>query len=619
MANSVRRPTYPTVILTDCNKAIVRANGIRGATGAAGKTVLSGAVDPTTEGVDGDFYINTATNKIFGPKATTWPAGVSLVGPAGVDGADGADGAATFLELTDTPSTFTAGKWLKVNTGGTALEWVDEPAGSYTLPTASDSVLGGVKVGTGLSITDGVLSATGGTAASVVEFSDPAHLWYGASGVLLASGANNTPRGDPCVVWDGTQWVMFYWDGFTSSPYTKCYYRTAPTLEGPWATATEITALQTYHKPYILVDEDGLPVVVSGAYHLYCSLYNGNIANKEIYHFTASSLTGTWTLESKVIAKGASGSKDEYNTDTPFALYKDGTVYLWYMGAPYSSLETYGLAERILRATASAPEGPFTKDYDDVLLPATSAAWDYGWMGGVQIRKRPNGKYLMVYNAGDTRPSTRGLEPNTSRIGYAYADSIDGPWTKDPANPYVTPTGVPSDNGQTIESTNIWRGYIAYDPALQRWFMFYNTGAGDATHTEKITYGREGYYDYFDAHAGAPYNIQAITTSIVAIANSRVNLTPGVYRVHYQFNVGHLAAATPKVDVDVALRLNGTAYRTNREFVGNFNYENFDTVLDYIVPMAATGYIDCTVQCVAGTPTTDTKIRRLRVNVQRIR
>ena len=57
-----------------------------------GKSVLSGAVDPTTEGVDGDFYINTTTWTIFGPKAGgVWPAGVSLVGPAGADGADGVD------------------------------------------------------------------------------------------------------------------------------------------------------------------------------------------------------------------------------------------------------------------------------------------------------------------------------------------------------------------------------------------------------------------------------------------------------------------------------------------------------------------------------------------------
>lgn len=159
-----------TVSVTE--SPVVVSEIVTGETGPSGRTILSGAVDPTTEGVDGDFYINTATNEIFGPKATTWPAGVSLVGPAGADGADGApgtpgedgtDGAATFLELTDTPSTFTASKWVKVNSAGTALEWVDEPAGSYTLPIATDTVLGGIKVGSGLSITDSVLSATGGT------------------------------------------------------------------------------------------------------------------------------------------------------------------------------------------------------------------------------------------------------------------------------------------------------------------------------------------------------------------------------------------------------------------------------------------------------------------------
>ncbi len=38
--------------------------------------------------------------------------------------------------------------------------------GNYTLPTASASTLGGVKVGSGLTITDGVLSADGITPAA---------------------------------------------------------------------------------------------------------------------------------------------------------------------------------------------------------------------------------------------------------------------------------------------------------------------------------------------------------------------------------------------------------------------------------------------------------------------
>jgi hypothetical protein len=44
-------------------------------------------------GVDGDFYINTATNFIFGPKAGgSWPAGTALTGPQGPTGATGPTG-----------------------------------------------------------------------------------------------------------------------------------------------------------------------------------------------------------------------------------------------------------------------------------------------------------------------------------------------------------------------------------------------------------------------------------------------------------------------------------------------------------------------------------------------
>jgi len=56
--------------------------GADGADGADGATVLNGSIDPTTEGVDGDFYINTSNNTIFGPKTGgSWGSGTSLVGP----------------------------------------------------------------------------------------------------------------------------------------------------------------------------------------------------------------------------------------------------------------------------------------------------------------------------------------------------------------------------------------------------------------------------------------------------------------------------------------------------------------------------------------------------------
>ncbi len=78
------------------------ADGDDGDDGADGFSLLNGSSDPTTQGVDGDFFINTTSNNIFGPKSGgSWGSGTSIVGPAGAtgaagaagsDGADGADG-----------------------------------------------------------------------------------------------------------------------------------------------------------------------------------------------------------------------------------------------------------------------------------------------------------------------------------------------------------------------------------------------------------------------------------------------------------------------------------------------------------------------------------------------
>jgi len=71
------------------------ATGATGVAGADGKTIRNGTSDPVSgTGVDGDFYINTAANTLFGPKANgAWPSGVSLVGPTGATGAQGIQGA----------------------------------------------------------------------------------------------------------------------------------------------------------------------------------------------------------------------------------------------------------------------------------------------------------------------------------------------------------------------------------------------------------------------------------------------------------------------------------------------------------------------------------------------
>jgi hypothetical protein len=69
-------------------------NGTNGTAGVNGKTVLNGTITPGAgTGLDGDFFINTASNTLFGPKANgAWPTGVSLVGATGSTGATGSIG-----------------------------------------------------------------------------------------------------------------------------------------------------------------------------------------------------------------------------------------------------------------------------------------------------------------------------------------------------------------------------------------------------------------------------------------------------------------------------------------------------------------------------------------------
>ena len=69
-----------------------------------------------------------------------------------------------------------AGKGLSTNDFTTAekekLAGIAEKANNYTLPQASSTVLGGVKIGRGLSMEGDVLNATGGGIADAVEWSN---------------------------------------------------------------------------------------------------------------------------------------------------------------------------------------------------------------------------------------------------------------------------------------------------------------------------------------------------------------------------------------------------------------------------------------------------------------
>lgn len=107
------------------------ARGEAGPSGASGTAVLHGAgAPPAAIGQQGDFYIDTAANAIYGPKSEVgWGAGTSLIGPQGVPGGDGAAGKSVIsiaFEGSDEP----AGEPCEGN-GGASFEIEDSGTVNY--------------------------------------------------------------------------------------------------------------------------------------------------------------------------------------------------------------------------------------------------------------------------------------------------------------------------------------------------------------------------------------------------------------------------------------------------------------------------------------------------------
>lgn len=177
--------------------------GLTGPTGPAGtngKTVLNGIIAPTGGvGTDGDFYINTATNQIYGPKtAGVWGSPTSMNGPAGPAGPTGAAGpqgpaGATGATGPQGPIGLTgpAGP-----TGATGPAGATGPQGPIGLTGATGAT--GAAGATGPQGPIGLTGATGPAGPTGPQGPQ------GPAGSGLANGAaaGNTPY------WNGSTWVV---------------------------------------------------------------------------------------------------------------------------------------------------------------------------------------------------------------------------------------------------------------------------------------------------------------------------------------------------------------------------------------------------------------------------
>ena len=103
------------------------------------------------------------------------------------------DGSTGTITTQDTNTTYseatTSAAGLMSASDKTKLNGIATGANAYSLPTASSSTLGGIKVGSGLSISSGVLSASGGT-ISASSLGTNGYVKF-SNGLILQWGAKN--------------------------------------------------------------------------------------------------------------------------------------------------------------------------------------------------------------------------------------------------------------------------------------------------------------------------------------------------------------------------------------------------------------------------------------------
>lgn len=133
--------TYVPFALYAAHTGVNGTQGPAGNNGLDGKTVLNGTTIPNASiGTNGDFYINTATSSLFGPKTNgAWGNGVPLVGPqgiqgpqgiAGVNGTNGSNGLSAYQIWLNAGNTGTEAQFLTALRGATGAQGIQGIAGT---------------------------------------------------------------------------------------------------------------------------------------------------------------------------------------------------------------------------------------------------------------------------------------------------------------------------------------------------------------------------------------------------------------------------------------------------------------------------------------------------------
>jgi hypothetical protein len=232
-------------------QGVTGAQGPKGATGAQGNagtngnTVWNGATaPPSATGVNGDFYLDTATHCLYGPKASgAWPtACVSVVGPTGATGAQGPQG----VTGSQGPQGSTGSQGPQGNpgtNGNTVWNGATTPPsatgvnGDFYLDTATHCLYGPKASGAWPTTCVSVVGPTGATGAQGPQGVTGAQGSQGPQGSTGSQGPQGNAGTNGNTVWNGATTPPsatgvngdFYLD-----TATHCLY--GPKASGAWPT-----------------------------------------------------------------------------------------------------------------------------------------------------------------------------------------------------------------------------------------------------------------------------------------------------------------------------------------------------------------------------------------------
>lgn len=169
----------------------------------------------------------------------------------------------------------------------------------------------------------------------------------------------------------------------------------------------------------------------------------GWLSKSEIAHAVADQPEGPYRVVGTIL-KPRAGSFDATSCHNPHIQFLNGKYYLFYMGTSDGTVNT----KRIGLATASSPDGPWTRSPAPLLQPGQQGAWDDCCTSNPAFIM-VNGSCRLYYKSWNTAEYAAGRGPvkGNRKYGLALTDNIYGPYRRYKDNPVIDLSAL-GDNKQ---------------------------------------------------------------------------------------------------------------------------------------------------------------------------